>query len=469
MRIRFSVPVWILAACALAASSAAAVEIVRGPYLQRTSTNSIVVRWRTDVATDTWVGWGELPGVYDGTVSAASPTTEHRLTVTDLAAKTQYYYAVGTTLDILAGGDGAHHFRTVAPAGDPGSQRIWTFGDSGETSNQPPCGEPSTGATEVLDGYLSWSGAVAPDLWLILGDNAYCTGTDAEYQTALFDVYPEMLRTVGIWPVFGNHDALSSDSTTQTGAYFDMFSLPRSAEAGGVASGTEAYFSFDSGDVHIVQLDSADSGLDPGSPMLAWLASDLTANTHPWLIAAFHHPPYARGTHDSDNPSDSGGIMKKMRENVVPILEAHGVDLVLSGHSHDYERTYLIDGHYGTTDTFDPATMLKRGGNGNPAVDGAYVKVPGPHSGTVYAVVGIGSRTEGVITPWPAMAVGLDELGSLAIDLQGRTLDARMIRPDGSVADRFRIFHLVPLFNDGFELGNASAWTEISAFATSGR
>jgi len=61
-----------------------------------------------------------------------------------------------------------------------------------------------------------------------------------------------------------------------------------------------------------------------------------------------------------------------MRQNVVPILEAHGVDLVLTGHSHDYERSFLIDGHYGSADTWDPSTMLKDGGSGRVNDTGAY-------------------------------------------------------------------------------------------------
>jgi hypothetical protein len=252
---------------------------------------------------------------------------------------------------------------------------------------------------------------------------------------------------------------VSSDSQTQTGPYFDIFSLPRNAEAGGVASLTEAYFAYESGDLHVVQLDSAESALTPGSPMLTWLAADLAATARPWTIVAFHHPPYTKGTHDSDDPADSGGIMQRMRENVVPILEAHGVDLVLTGHSHGYERSFLIDGHYGTTDTFAPRTMLKHGGDGDPDGDGAYTKTPGPHQGTVYVVSGTGSRAEGTITPWPALAVGLTELGSLAIELAGDRLDVRMIRPDASVADHFRIVHFTALFVDGFESGDSSNWS----------
>lgn len=439
----------------------AAATIVRGPYLQRTSATAAVLRWRTDVATDTWSGWGEVAGVYDQTASSSAPVTEHVVAISSLAAKTLYYYAVGTTTTVLAGGDGAHRFRTVPLAGDPDAQHLWVIGDCGATS-LPLCAPPgpaTANAALVRDGYFAWMNDATPDLWLMLGDNAYCSGTDAEFQMAVFDVYPQELATVAPWPVVGNHDAISSDSPTQTGPFFDMFSLPSAGEAGGIGSGTEAYFSYNSGDLHVVQLDSADSDLTPGSLMLTWLAADLTANTKAWTIVVFHHPPYTKGTHDSDNPGDSGGIMKRMRENVVPILEAHGVDLVLTGHSHGYERTFLIDGHYGTTDTFAPASMLKQGGDGDPDGDGAYNKTRGAHRGTVYVVSGTGSRFEGTITPWPALAVGLSELGSLAIDVDGQDLDVRMIRPDATVADHFRIHHLTDLFSDGFDRGDTGNWS----------
>ena len=461
MRMRSFIAFLLLATPALPGMAA---TIVRGPYLQRTSTTAAVLRWRTDVATNTWAGWGEVMSVYDQTVSSSALVTDHFVQIAGLTPKTIYFYAVGTTQTVLAGGDSGHRFRTAPLAGDPDAQHLWVIGDCGATS-LPLCASPgpaTSNAALVRDGYFAWMNDATPDLWLMLGDNAYCSGTDAEFQMAVFDVYPQELQTVAPWPVIGNHDAISSDSTTQSGPFFDMFSLPAAGEAGGIGSGTEAYFSYNSGDLHVVQLDSADSDTTPGSLMLTWLAADLAANTRAWTIVDFHHPPYTKGTHNSDNPADSGGIMQRMRENVVPILEAHGVDLVLTGHSHGYERTFLIDGHYGTTDTFVPATMLRQGGDGDPFGDGAYNKAPGPHSGTVYVVSGTGSRFEGTITPWPALAVGLSELGSLAIDIDGQDLDVRMIRPDATVADHFRIHHLTDLFTDGFERGNTDSWSSAS-------
>src|SRR6185369_16850295 len=237
------------------------------------------------------------------------------------------------------------------------------------------------------------AGGISPDLWLMLGDNAYNSGTDAEYQVGVFDVYQTPLRSSVLWPTLGNHDGVSADSATQSGPYYDIFSLPAGGEAGGVASGTEAYYSFDYGRVHFVCLDSYESGRAPAVPMLQWLASDLHAAHADWTVAFWHHPPYTKGSHDSDVDIE----LTEMRQNVLPVLEEAGVDLVLCGHSHDYERSVLLDGHYGLSTTLQ-AAMVRDGGDGRVEGDGPYHKAStgaASHQGTVYAVVGSSARTGG--------------------------------------------------------------------------
>ena len=64
------------------------------------------------------------------------------------------------------------------------------------------------------------------------------------------------------------------------------------------------------------------------------------------MIAYWHQPPYTKGTHDSDTEI----MCIEMRQNIMPILEQYGVDLVLNGHSHGYERSYLIDRDVFATD-----------------------------------------------------------------------------------------------------------------------
>ena len=119
--------------------------------------------------------------------------------------------------------------------------------------------------------------------------------------------------------------AIPADSADTNRALFRHFrpALP-AGEAGGLASGTEAYYSYDYGDIHFVVLDSDDTDRSDTGTMMTWLESDLVANDKPWVIAFWHHPPYTKGSHDSDDTGDSGGRMTDMREVALPILEAYG-------------------------------------------------------------------------------------------------------------------------------------------------
>jgi len=74
-----------------------------------------------------------------------------------------------------------------------------------------------------------------------------------------------MLRSTPVYSVFGNHERFVAQDLTQTGDYFNMFTFPTNAEAGGVASGTEAYYSFDFRNVHFVVLDSEDYASSPAA------------------------------------------------------------------------------------------------------------------------------------------------------------------------------------------------------------
>jgi hypothetical protein len=134
--------------------------------------------------------------------------------------------------------------------------------------------------------------------------------------------------------------------------------------------------------------------------------------------------------------------MRDMRQNALPILEAAGVDLVLTGHSHSYERSMLIDGHYGISTTFHDS-MKVDSGDGRPNGDGPYGKiVPGttPHSGAVYIVAGSSGHIEaGGTLNHPVMISSLLEVGSLVLDVEGYRLDARFIDSAGVVRDSFTI------------------------------
>jgi hypothetical protein len=375
-------------------TGASSPTLTRGPYLQIGTPSSVVLRWRTSIATDSRVRYGASASSLDQTVSEPTPTTEHIVALTGLQPDTTYYYAVGSSTSDLAGADADHFFITSPAPGSSRPTRVWVIGDAGTAdANQ----------AAVRNAYYTFNGSRYTDLWLMLGDNAYETGTDTEYQNAVFNMYPATLRQSPLWPTIGNHDTAESTNPSPTIPYYQMFTLPMNAEAGGVASGTEDYYSFDYGNIHFVCLDSMTSSRALSGPMLTWLQADLAANTKQWLIAFWHHPPYSKGSHNSDTET----VLVEMRVNVLPILEAYGVDLVLSGHSHSYERSYLIDGHYGVSSTFTSA-MQVNGGDGRPTGNGAYSKLtlgPGAHEGAVYAVAGSSGKISGGALNHPAMFI----------------------------------------------------------------
>ena len=410
-------------------ASAGTPGLLRGPYLQLARPDAMTVRWRTDAPADSRLRHGPAPSDLSQSITLPGARCEHEVEVAGLAPSSRTYYDVGTSAAVLAGGDADHFFVTSPPPGRRLPIRVWVIGDSGGANQD---------ARDVRDAWLAFAGADPADVWLMLGDNAYSTGTDEEYTAAVFDTYPQVLRNTVVWPSPGNHEFGASDSPTQSGPYYEAFTLPTQAEAGGVPSGTEAYYSFDHGNVHFIALDSHDTDRSVGGAMYDWLLADLQATDREWLIAFWHHPPYSKGSHDSDTESQ----LIQMRERFVPLLEDHGVDLVLTGHSHSYERSVLIDGHYGASGTFSSAHVVD-GGDGDPAgPEGAYEKPAlalDPHQGAVYSVVGSSSQNGGGTLDHPVMVVSIDYEGSLVVDVAGRQLDAAWIDKDGLVQDRFRI------------------------------
>ncbi len=409
-------------------------SITRGPYVQMTGTDRATVRWRTNLETASVLNYGTVEGALTSGVTDGTLKTEHEIHVTGLTPDTRYYYSAGYPLAALAGGP-AHYFTTHPPADTERPYRFWVLGDAGTGT---------TSQTSVRDAFETWNGAQTVDGVLLLGDNVYETGTDAEYQTKFFDIYPARLRNTTFWPCFGNHDAGSASSATQTGPYYQSFTMPKFAECGGLASGTQAYYSFDYGNIHFVCLDSEGSSLSDTGAMAQWLQADLAANQREWLVAFWHHPPYSKGGHDSDSPTADSGKMWNMRQVMVPILESYGVDLLLFGHEHAYFRTKFVDGHYGTSTTFSEATMLKQPGMGTPGVDGPYFKPVGPNNGAVHTVAGSSGKLNSYTRSMPVLALNLNELGSFVLDVNGREMTARFLNNSGAVRDTFAIVHNDP-------------------------
>ena len=414
-----------------------ATTITRGPYLQIGNQTDITLRWRTAAATNSRITWGTVFGTYPNTVDSATVTTEHIVKISGLTADTKYYYTVGSTTVILEAT--ANNFFLTLPASSSTRKiRVLAFGD---------CGNNSTNQANVRDAFISYANTrnINPDAWLLMGDNAYNGGLDGEFTSGFFNIYNStLLKNIKLYPSPGNHDYDNLASNLQKRGvalpYYDIFSMPTLGEIGGVASNTEAFYSFNIQDIHFVSLDSygtEDGGLNTklydttiGNKQADWLRNDLAVNNKKWTIVYFHHPPYTKGSHDSDLEGD----LISMHNKIPAILERYGVDLVINGHSHVYERSFLLKNLYGNSSTYVPATHLVNGSSAKynglaNSCPYAYQSGQSKH-GTVYVVSGSSGQLGGSAAGWPLSFMSAADNtngGSFYFEVDSNRLDAKFI------------------------------------------
>ena len=406
------------------------VGMARGPYLQKMSDSSVTIKWRTSTPTSSQVRFGSSISNLNQVQYDPTAKIDHGLTIGGLLPGQVIYYQIeNDTMVILPAAEDL--YVKIGP-GKGARQAIttWVLGD---------CGTKDDNARSVRDAYYNYIGAAHTDLILFLGDNAYSIGTDQEYQLALFEnMYEDKLKNTVSWSCLGNHDGATAQSSTQTGPYYDIFSFPTQGECGGISSNTEAYYSFDYGNVHFISLDSYDSPRSVGGAMYNWCENDLQNTMADWIVAFWHHPPYTKGSHDSDLE----GRLVDMRENFLPLLESYGVDLVLAGHSHSYERTFYIHGHYGPSASFD--TMVHTvgatgAGDGRVTGDGAYSRGLLDTNGAVYVTTGSAGKISNGTFDHEAMYYDIRALGSCVLEVHGGEMVLKFINSSGAIDDHFTI------------------------------
>jgi len=261
-----------------------------------------------------------------------------------------------------------------------GAHRMIVFGDAANGSR-----EQAAIAKAVL--------AQHPDAVFIAGDLVYGRGRAAEYRGHFFPVYNSeavpLMRRVPFLGVPGNHDVPFA-AFRDAAAYFAYWSQPLSGPplkpgepnaapviagvhdavvaASGPAFPRMASFSFDYGQVHWTVLDS-NVYVNWESPALkAWLEADLkAAKTATWRIVALHHPLFQSSRSHMDD---------QWMRPISPILEKYGVDLVLAGHVHNYQRTAPlrfkptkaglrgrpVEGEFTVDEAFDGKTITRAKG-----------------------------------------------------------------------------------------------------------
>ena len=303
----------------------ATVTLARGPYLHQAGATEMVVVWATRESGSARVVYqtGSEPTATANatTVFRSSSSTgisdyyQHEATLTSLRPNTTYQYdlRVGTG-DPTPGVVDQFH---TAPTAGTGTVRFIAFGDSGNGSSA------QQQVATAMDSQTF-------DIAIHTGDIAYGSGTYAQYANYFFPYYKDWLRRKGFFPSIGNHDDMTGSATP----YRTLFALPREAATAAYPNNAERFYSFDYGPVHFIALDTEAAFLSSArrAEQLAWLEADLQASqTQPWRVAFFHRPPYNSGVeHGSD---------LAIRQAFGPLFERYGVQLVLNGHEHAYERT----------------------------------------------------------------------------------------------------------------------------------
>ena len=296
------------------ASAADSTPPTRPQNLRVTSSSSSEIAIAWDASTDN-VGVTAYIVLRDGVRKARvqSPATTYR--DTSVAANTSYSYRV-RALD--AAGNRSKISSTllatassavvVAAAGDVAC-------DPSDSNYHGGTGT-STACRQLATSNLLVNGDF--DAVLALGDLQYNSGSLSDFNEVYDPTWGRMKSIT--YPVVGNHEYGQSNAS----GYFQYFGS-RAGPAG------KGYYSFDLGSWHVVAINSECDqigGCGTGSPEETWLRNDLAAHPAACTIAMWHKGRYSSG-HDGDNT-----FMQPMWAD----LFNAGVEILLSGHSHDYER-----------------------------------------------------------------------------------------------------------------------------------
>lgn len=291
------------------------------PYLQNVTQTAVTVMWETHPPTVGAVRYRRLGETAWTEVPGAELEQIHAVRLTGLAPDTTYEYQVDMADDGVWRPAEAPTFQT-APGGQA-AYRVVVYGDSRSVP------EAHQQVVEAID-------ASDPDLILHVGDLVYHGRTYDEWGPQFFSPAADVLAETPIVVAWGNHEYYGDGPLWPA----DLLSPPE--------GGTETWYGFTYGCSRFIGLNSYEDAdgvsLAPGSDQHAWLSEELQSAPYQgasWQFAFFHHPPYTSGPHLSEETT--------ARENLVPLFEAHGMDMVFNGHNHHYERSLKSGIHYVVT------------------------------------------------------------------------------------------------------------------------
>lgn len=393
-------------------AQAPAATLTRGPYLTGLSSRSVHLLWSTDQPESGAVRFWSADPAQAVTLKEPVPRLNHSIALAGLLPNTRYPY------EVLAGdgspltGEG-FWFRTAPAPGDAAVPfRIGALGDSGNGS------EAQLRVAKRLE-------EMAPDFFIHTGDVFYVKDLDRVF----FKPYAEVLKRAGVCPARGNHDLGLFRQLEEP--WNEVFPLPLEDPAGPAEACSDFlaepgriedpagrnYFSLDWGNAHVAVLDTV-GDFSLGSIQLEWLCRDLARARRrqaDWLIVIAHDPPYTMGLHFID---------KEFTTEVLPVLaERFGIDLVLSGDDHNYQRTQPLSAGKIRDAWQDPEFVEPRG--------------------TFFIVSGGGGAT--LYPPWwgapfrPLFNRFVPEFHALEISIDGKKLALRAVAAGGEVLDQFTV------------------------------
>ena len=362
--------------------SALALEVTRPVFVASVEKDSALLVWHTKEATISIVEYGTT--MEYGLQSRSKLLTNiHETELFRLEPGQRYYYRVLTENETLFEGP-EYYFETI-PDKTTTQTRFLVWGDSGKGDAAQFALVPPMVAANA-------------EFMLHTGDVIYTDGEAENFTPRYFEPYADFLRNTPVYAALGNHDIRTSDGQP----YLDAFYLPENNP-----DGNERYYSFNWGQAHFVCMDSNDS---IPQEELDWLRADMEAATTRWKFVYFHHPPYSCGLHGSNSYA---------RSKFASLMEELDVDIVFTGHEHDYQRTHpMLDG--------SPIDVEQ---------DPNYVDP----RGVIYVVTGGGSTPRATYTHCEFTNVAISATHFTQVDIDGNRLTVNSIDTNGAALDTWTI------------------------------
>ena len=448
---------------------------ITSPYLQignATIVQSLQLLWHAEDSTANWqveyktienTKWikSEKPAATAINIAGANPYAVYRTTLKQLSAGNTFTYRV------LKNNKEVFTAQATAPKSADQPFRFVASGDMGAGTAE---------ARQIANGMY----AAHPDFVTISGDIVYDYGLASEYKTKFWPIYNSdkvdsigvpLMRSVPFIAAVGNHDAdtrdldkypdalayylfwdqpLNGPIGKEGGAYVPMLKGSEVNKKAFLDGAAERYprmtnFSFNYGNAHYTVLD-ADTYVDwTDKELLDWVAKDLAdAKDAVWRFVIYHHPGFS---------SSVDHFEQQQMRLLAPVFEKGKVDVVLTGHVHNYQRSYpmffapdkkgtlLVGGK-------DNKTIRGRVVNGRWTLDKPFDGKTNTHpKGVIYIVTGAGGQSlynpeqENDTDSWQKFTDKFisTQHSFTVIDVNGKNITVRQLNAGGKELDKFEI------------------------------